>query len=104
MGVYTSPKVYKLIVVDVHFRLWLMFFPRICSGLDKMTLSHDTDIQSDIQSSEDQSDQVAEPLKACVAPQYVYKQIVRINQQVLDQENTQTLGQQTHLPSSSEVT
>ena len=69
-----------------------------------MTLSHDTDIQSDIQSSEDQSDQVAEPLKAYVAPQYVYKQIARIHQQVLDQENTQTLGQQTHLPSSSEVT
>ncbi|CAB1321707.1 unnamed protein product [Coregonus sp. 'balchen'] len=47
---------------------------RMCSGLDKMTLSHDADSQSYSQSSEDQSDQGAEPLKACVAPQYVYQQ------------------------------
>ncbi|XP_055775136.1 tetratricopeptide repeat protein 16 [Salvelinus fontinalis] len=55
---------------------------RMCSGLDKITLSHDADSQSDSQSSEDQFDQGAEPLKVCVAPQEVYQQIVRINQQV----------------------
>lgn len=65
----------------------------MCTGLDKITLSHDADSQSDSQSSEDQFDQGAEPLKACVAPQEVYQQIVRINQQVQDQEDIQTLGQ-----------
>ncbi|XP_041756647.1 tetratricopeptide repeat protein 16 isoform X2 [Coregonus clupeaformis] len=55
---------------------------RMCSGLDKITLSHDADSQSDCQSSEDQFDQGAEPPKACVAPQDVYQQIVSISQQV----------------------
>lgn len=65
----------------------------MCSELDKITLSHDAISQSDSQSSEDQFAQGAEPLKACVAPQEVYQQIVRINQQVRDQEDIQTLGQ-----------
>ncbi|XP_035641044.1 tetratricopeptide repeat protein 16 isoform X1 [Oncorhynchus keta] len=66
--------------------LQISFFNResqlMCSELDKITLSHDADSQSDSQSSEDQFDQGAEPLKARVAPQEVYQQIVRINQQV----------------------